>query len=353
MLDALAIGLRFLTYAAALSGAGLVLAGLTLRLRAPVAVCIAGIVLVLTNGLSAGLLLERLGVTGDVHAATAVLATPSGLALAMHAAGGVLLALSNRPRMQFIAAVLVVAAFGGVGHAATLGLATRVSIIVHVAAAAWWLGGLLHLQQVGRTDGPERFESIVSLFSRQALLPVGALIVAALTTAALLLDFAPDVARTYDLGLLAKATLTAGLLALAALNRFILTPRLAASQTHRRWILRSIGAELALLTGVLAVTAWLTTTQSPHTAATQEQTPQLPIQGNHRMRISDAWAPALPAATGTRSTDMKLTNLQAVDDSLVAASSPWSEAVTLHRTSMDGQMTGMEYLEALPIAAAR
>lgn len=352
MLDALAICLKALTYAAALGGAGMSLAGLTLNLRACLPVRIAGIGLLLASCFSAGLLLVRLGIVGDMRAAMAVLTMPSGLALAMQAAGGVLLACSARRPVQLLAAALVVVAFGVIGHAATLGLATSVSIIAHVTAAAWWLGGLMHLLLIGRASEPDLFVSSVQRFGRQALFPVGALIVAAVATAGPLLDFVPDFDRFYDLGLLSKAYLTAGLLGLASLNRWFLTPRLGSLRGHRRWMMRSIGAELFIFAGVLAVTAWLTTTQSPKPAQTQEQAPQFTVEGNSRMRISDAWTPALPAASGTGSAYLTLTNLQAVEDRLVAASSPWSEAVTLHRTTTNGRVTGMEDLAALPIPAA-
>jgi putative copper resistance protein D len=70
--------------------------------------------------------------------------------------------------------------------------------------------------------------------------------------------------RPYGLLLRAKLGLFALLMVLAAVNRWRLTPALAASVAPARSALRrSIVAEYLLITVVLAVTAMLTTLYSP------------------------------------------------------------------------------------------
>jgi copper transport protein len=351
MLETLATILRGLTYAVALSGAGMVLAGQTLGLRPPRWVRGLGGSLVLVTVLMAGLFLYRLGVTAANGEALAILASPLGLALVLQACGGLLLAIGRGRIAELGGAVAILLAFGVVGHAPTEGPWGSAAVLLHVTAAAWWLGGLLIL--LGQDSGmdPCRYADTVQRFGRQAIWVVAGLIVGAIVTAGILLKLEPDLARTYDRGLLGKAVLTLLLLGLAAANRLLLTPHLAASPRHRRWIRRSIGAELVLFLGVFAVTAWLTTTQSPHSPADEARAQADPPQGNSQMQVTNAWAPALPGSSGTGAAYMTLTNLQQQDDRLIAATSPWSEAVTLHRTVTDGRMTGMADIDDLLVPA--
>lgn len=173
------------------------------------------------------------------------------------------------------------------------------------------------------------------------------LVPAGTVTAALLLEFHPDLARTYDRGLLAKAVLTLGLLALAAINRLVLTPRIAwdaAAIRKLRWTVRT---EICLFACIFAVTAWLTTWQSPHAA----------VHGDHDVQvvgpvtIVNPWAPAMPGRLGTSAGYMVILNNQASDDRLLSASSHWAEHVSLHVSTRDGDISRMSDLDALPVPA--
>jgi copper transport protein len=274
MLDLLAAVLKALGYIAALGGAGTVLARATLLRGASVAVPpttgpirAAGFATVLLTCATALLFVERLGGVRDPAAVEAVVSSPLGTALALQTAGGLWLAVATYRPLAPLGALLILVAFGVVGHSATRGGLTAVTVVVHVAAAAWWLGGLLLLFRASRRSGDADYIRLVARFSRQAAWIVALLIAAAATTAALLLEFRFDPDRSYDVGLLAKAGLTSALLGLAAVNRLILLPRLAAGAGARIWLRRTLLAEMLFFILVFGTTAWLTSFQSPHVPA--------------------------------------------------------------------------------------
>ena len=110
---------------------------------------------------------------------------------------------------------------------------------------------------------------------------------------------------------------------------------------------RTIRSEVCLFACIFAVTAWLTTWQSPHAA----------VHGDHDVQVAgpitiiDPWAPAMPGGLGTGAGYMVIVNNQASDDRLLSASSPWAEYVSLHVSIMDGNIPRMSDLDALPVPA--
>ena len=269
MLELLSALVKALSYAAALSGAGSVLARATLLrgMQSPpdlntlirmtgagLALCVCGSFL---------LLVLRLGVGLDPATLGAVFLSPLGAALALQFAGGLWLIATAGRRSAIIAALLILPAFGVVGHSASHGLMASSSVVLHVTAAAWWLGGLWTLLLASQLLAPDAFAAVVSRFSRQAIQVVAVLIMGALLTAALLLEFRVDPASHYDRGLLAKGGLTLLLLVLAGFNRLILSPGLATGQRSVGWLRCTIAAELILFACIVSVTTWLTTWQSP------------------------------------------------------------------------------------------
>lgn len=351
MLEILAALVKALGYAAALSGAGITLADATLArgLASPARLLTvllrwSGVALALAACCSTLLFLLRLG--GEIDRATieAVFLSPLGAALALQLAGGLWLALAAGRLSPLPGAALILAAFGIIGHSATRGILTSATVILHVAAAAWWLGGLWLL--LASRHSPA-FSLLVNRFSRQAVWVVAVLLVAAMSTAALLLEFRFDPALAYQRGLMAKFALTLVLLALAGVNRLALAPRLAAEPKSHAWLRRTIVAELLLFAGIIATTAWLTTYQSPHNAPHPGHVETLQVDGP--IGIIDPWAPAMPGGIGTGAGYMVIVNNQPEGDRLIAAKSPWAEHVTLHASTMDGNIARMRNLKALEI----
>jgi copper transport protein len=161
-------------------------------------------------------------------------------------------------------AIALLAAPGLSGHAAAEGLGVFVTDLVHVLAAALWVGGLAFLIPALLLAGGRRWElaaRTVPRFSALAVVSVAALVVAGTLNA----YFEVQAWRalwgtTYGLLVLAKIGLVLPLLALGAYNNRFAVPRLragAASPVEQRRFLRTTGVELGLFVVVLAVTAVL------------------------------------------------------------------------------------------------
>jgi putative copper export protein len=267
MMDILAAIAKMTTYLAAFSGAGGVLASLSLGAGARASLSsmtrVAGGLLaaaVLTVGT---LYILRLGAGLDADTAAIVFISPLGAALGMQILGGLLL-VTGRKIPSVFGALLILSAFGAVGHAASHGGLARLAVIAHVAGLSWWFAGLWALFKAGQTHGASNYVALVRRFSRQAVWIVGLLVIFGVITAGLLLEFKPNLYRAYDRVLALKVALTLFLLVLACSNKWIITPRLASSRGARSLLRLLIIAEASLLLSAMAITAGLTTWLSPH-----------------------------------------------------------------------------------------
>lgn len=158
-------------------------------------------------------------------------------------------------------AVAFVALPAAIGHSGAtpgvFGAAYIVADVVHLAAAAAWLGGLpgfaVFLASANEAINTTR------RFGRMALISVAVLAGSGLANSWHLLHAPTDLIETdYGRWLTLKLALFAGMLTLAAVNRFQLTPALPAP-TARRPLIYSVTAETVLGLGVVAVVAVLGT----------------------------------------------------------------------------------------------
>lgn len=143
------------------------------------------------------------------------------------------------------------------GHASTAPpqWLTRPMVFLHGAGVAFWIGALAPLAAMARRPTAPLLD-ILNRFSRVAVPAVAALALTGLGLAAVQLGSVRALTGTsYGLLLSIKLLLVAGLLCLAALNRFRLTPRLAANPLNTRALVRSIVLECVLAMGILAVVA--------------------------------------------------------------------------------------------------
>jgi len=167
-----------------------------------------------------------------------------------------------RPTIAPLAAV-VLASLAGTGHAGLpegwLGGVHRVADAIHLLAAGAWFGALWALGWLvtHRGQAPETAASL-RRFSGVGQLAVAALLLTGVVNAYALLG-GPDrlLATRYGRLLDVKLAAFAAMLVLAALNRFVLTPRLArgaAAEVLRRlrW---QIGGEQLFSFAVVAVVA--------------------------------------------------------------------------------------------------
>jgi copper transport protein len=161
------------------------------------------------------------------------------------------------------------------GHAATASpqWLTRPAVFLHGIAVAYWVGAFAPLiaMTIGKTPG---LLPALNRFSRIAVAVVGLLVLTGLTLAVIQLEsFRALIETKYGLVLSAKLVLVICLLGLAALNRFRLTPALAANLTMTRPLVRSIAFEGAIAAAILASVALWRFTPPPRSLAAVADTP--------------------------------------------------------------------------------
>jgi putative copper resistance protein D len=166
-----------------------------------------------------------------------------------------------------LGATLAATSFAWTGHARALAPDVIPLLLqgMHLLAAAFWLGALMPLYIVARSEDTPRLAAAAVRFSSRAMFVVGALLAAGAALLCLLLgDPAALWGSAYGRLMMLKLALVAGLLSLAAFNKLRLTPRLRAGDRRASGQLRaSIQAELALAALILAATATLTTLTGP------------------------------------------------------------------------------------------
>ena len=167
--------------------------------------------------------------------------------------------------LQLAAAAALIALLAFVGHAgATPGDAGQLHLasdVVHLIAAGAWLGGLpplaLLLASAGQPKGLAG--RAARRFSTLGIAGVAALLASGIVNSWMLLSGPRDlIATDYGRLLFLKIGLFVAMLAIAAVNRFHLTPRLSAARA-RHALMRNSLAETALGAGVLLLVGALGT----------------------------------------------------------------------------------------------
>ncbi len=181
--------------------------------------------------------------------------------------------------------VLAAASLAWMGHAGNaegrLGLLQLVSNVLHVLAAAVWIGALvafvvLSLQQHRSAEAYQAFHSALRGFSGVGSAVVALLIVTGLINSWVLVgpeNIGGLVTTPYGRLLSLKVLLFSAMVALAAANRFRLVPALSRSLHQAGMpggaaatLRRSLALETAFSLGVLLLVAWLGTLEPPAAA---------------------------------------------------------------------------------------
>jgi copper resistance protein D len=243
-----------------------------------------GLVVVVASG-AAWLLLQTSAMSGQscgeavVSGAllTVLDETQFGLVSEVRLALAVMLAIclvyDRRPLPRWLAlgaALCLVAAIAWTGHAAStpykLGYLHLAADALHLYAAAAWTGGLVSLALMLRilngAAQPSTELDAVRRFSALGMVSVATLIVSGLVNAWILIGSLRGLVLTdYGRVLLAKLAIFAAMVALAAVNRFRLTPRLASSANSEavRSLRRNTMVEFALALLVFAIVGVLGT----------------------------------------------------------------------------------------------
>jgi copper transport protein len=212
----------------------------------------------------------------------AAMATTLGPSLVIAAAAmglsGLALRLPSAKAMRTLSAVAMAGvglSLAASGHASTAppqGL-TRPAVFLHAIGLAWWVGALLPLMALALRPA-EPLLPVLHRFSRRAVPVVGMVALTGLLLAVIQLEtFSALIGTRYGWILCIKLALVAALLALAALNRFRLTPALASRSQNSRPLARSIGLECAVVVGILILVALWRFTPPPRSLAAAVRPP--------------------------------------------------------------------------------
>ncbi len=161
-----------------------------------------------------------------------------------------------------VSALLLCWSFALTGHTATLPVAARMLLVLHVVAVFLWIGALYPLLYLSGSPNISRVLHLMQGFGALALCMVAAIFVAGSYLLTQLLQAPAELVNTsYGLALLLKLAGVGGLLLLAALNKLLLVPRWLVAGAGP--LQRSIRFEMAVALYVVAVTSWLTTVTGP------------------------------------------------------------------------------------------
>ena len=276
-----AIAARFLLYLGVLGSAGSVFARLVfaretggmedaLRRHA------SGFAILALLAAGLGFLLTGAAMTGDAAGMTdpdmlgLLWRTPAGTALAAQTAGlfALLAGLRLPGRGAWIAAaggLLALWSFCRVGHVADTGAPWLAALLlVHLAAAAFWIGILAPLRSLAGGDLAAA-AALGRRFGAIAGITVPVLIAAGIVMAWRLLgDVSALATSAYGLALIAKITGVGVLLGAAAANRLRFVPAMSRGERAAAdGLRRSIAVEWVAVSAVLIVTAGLTGLAAP------------------------------------------------------------------------------------------
>ena len=182
--------------------------------------------------------------------------------------------------LALIAALGILLTISMTSHAAaTIGIArfALINDMVHLTAAAVWVGGLMHLIAGtplfigGISESPRRhaLSRLVRRFSAAAVLSVVVLIITGVYSAwAQVTEFAA-LDTPYGTALIAKVAVIAVLLLVAAANLIWIRPRLQGSSNAARWLRRTVMAEIALALLVILAVGFLTSLEPARQVASR------------------------------------------------------------------------------------
>jgi len=281
MADLINILLRMAFYADLLLLFGVALFGLystdaTLRFRP----MLRGMALIGALLSVAGLVLMTRAMSGETefaalwpHLQMMLFETDVGLAWAVRMIALVVVMIWPGLWQASIAGALALASLAWSGHGAMDGAWHLLSDILHLLAAGAWMGAMLALILMSRLDAlfsEARIRSLADAVKRFE--GVGAAIVLILSVTGVLnylFIVGPKLGEillgTYGILLAIKVVLFAGMLVLAALNRFHLGPSLEQSlrdgqhQVAANALRRSVSVELGMALLIVALVAWLGT----------------------------------------------------------------------------------------------
>ncbi|WP_239018891.1 copper homeostasis membrane protein CopD [Sphingobium terrigena] len=197
--------------------------------------------------------------------------TPIGPVLAVRSVallGALVLAVAGRDRWVLIPAAIAAATIAWTGHAGATedvaGTVHRAADVAHIWAASGWIGALAALLHAVTMRRPnvERVAVMLAKFSLLGTVFVATLVVTGVVNSLMIVGFADLPTLTgsrYGWLLGAKLAVFGGMLGLAALNRWRLTPALERGDSAIAALRLSLMLETGAAIGILMLVAWLGT----------------------------------------------------------------------------------------------
>jgi copper(I)-binding protein/putative copper export protein len=284
----------------------------------------------------------RLGGGFDAPTLSALFGSAAGLSLILQFVSAVAIGLGGtRPLIRLAGAVGLVAGLAFSGHmAARAGVGGAIFVGLHIGLATWWFGGLWRLLSL---ESPTELGEVARRFSQQAFGAVLALVMAGPFMAVILLGTEIDLSQPYVGWLALKVALVAGLLGLAAFNRWRLVPRLKESEAAGTLLRRVVKGEVGLFGAVLVVTACLTTLSAPvhrfEAPVLSEAAP--PVVEAGALRISHYAMRATRGTVPVSAIYLTVDNTGKAPDRLLSAQCACAETASLHIMSMKDGLMGM------------
>ena len=168
--------------------------------------------------------------------------------------------------------------------AATVGIAryALANDMIHLSAAAVWVGGLLQLvantplfiHGISESARRNALWRLVRRFSGAAALSVVVLVITGLYSAWAQVTEIAALDTAYGVALRSKLALFAVLLAVAAVNLIWVRPRLRGSGTAARWLRRTVVAEILLAVLVILAVGFLTALEPARQATSRQMAPE-------------------------------------------------------------------------------
>lgn len=191
--------------------------------------------------------------------------TPIGQAAAVRLiAAAVIVAVGLRwASVGLTAAFVLIGSFLLEGHTAASEARLLVAplLFIHLTAVHWWLGALFPLIAVTRRVEPAVAVATIESFGARAVLVVGGLLMAGALLVLLLTGGSIRLDIAWQQRLLIKLALVGVLLGVAAFNKLRFTPLLARDYATGAARLRmSIRVEIAVAALILCASAWLVAT---------------------------------------------------------------------------------------------
>lgn len=179
---------------------------------------------------------------------------------------------TRAPRRLFYQRLFAVNAFGFIflllsfrfgGHVSVQSLSVQFALAVHFTMFALWIGALYPLLTISRTEQVAELKVSLERFSKHAVVIVSLLLLSGLALMLSLIHSAAELFTTaYGIALILKILLVIGLVAIAAVNKYIIVPRLLL-QTDTAQFQRSVRLEIVVAILLLLLTAYLSTALGP------------------------------------------------------------------------------------------